>query len=330
MFKKNWFLISMGVAILLAWLFPSPGAKGGWLYPELLTKVSVALVFFLHGAALSFSALKEGALKWRVHLVVQMSVFLAFPIVGLAIYVATAGRLADELRLGLFYLCALPSTVSSSVAMTAAAKGNVPIAVFNATLSSLIGIILTPLWLQIVTAGTTASFSLGGVVIDLVLWLLLPLIAGQVSRVWIAQWAARNKKSIGLVDRFSILILIYTSFCDSFMQGTWSNNGIGAVLFCLIVSFVLFFTFLYGVGKVADWLGFDRGERIATVFSGSKKSMATGVPMAHLMFGANSGLGMILLPILVYHSLQLILCGILAERWGSNAPSALAIDAESV
>jgi sodium/bile acid cotransporter 7 len=137
-FKRDWFLIGMFAAIGLAWLFPQPGAQGGWLHPELLTKGGVALIFFLHGMALSFAAMRQGALNWRLHLIVQGSVFIIFPLLGLCLLPATRVWLPEDLRLGIFYLCALPSTVSSSVALTAAAGGSVPAAVFNATLSSIL------------------------------------------------------------------------------------------------------------------------------------------------------------------------------------------------
>ena len=145
-FKPDWFLIGMVAATVLAWAWPDPGAAGGWMQPELATKAGVALILFLHGLALSFAALRSGALNWRLHLLVQGCTYLLFPLLGLALTAALASRISPELNLGLFFLCALPSTVSSSVAMTAVARGNVAGAVFNATLSSLLGVVLTPLW----------------------------------------------------------------------------------------------------------------------------------------------------------------------------------------
>ena len=142
--KFDWFLFGMAAAVLLAWLFPTPGASGGWLHPEILTKAGVALIFFLHGVALSFAAMKAGAMRWPLHLLVQSSTFLLFPLLGLGLNLALGTHVSTEMKLGIFFLCALPSTVSSSVAMTAAARGNVAGAVFNATLSSLLGVFLTP------------------------------------------------------------------------------------------------------------------------------------------------------------------------------------------
>ncbi len=319
-FKRDWFLYGMVLAVALAWLYPTPGAHGGWLYPEVLTKAGVALIFFLHGMSLSFAAMRQGALNWRLHLVVQVSVFLLFPLLGLAVLALTRGWLSDDLRLGIFYLCVLPSTVSSSVALTAAAGGNVPAAVFNATLSSLLGIVLTPLWLKILTEGAEVSFSLHSVVLDLLLWLVLPLIAGQVSRIWLAGWAKRHKATVSLVDRLTILLLVYTSFCDSMVFGVWTNHGLTAVIASFVISLGLFYVLLYAVGGICDLLKFTPEDRIAAVFCGSKKSMATGVPMAQLMFGTSPALGLILLPIMIYHPLQLLICGALANRWKVSSP----------
>ena len=313
--KREWFLIGMFLAIGVAWLFPKPGAQGGWLHPELITKGGVALIFFLHGMSLSFAAMRQGAMNYRLHLVVQFSVFLIFPLIGLVLMPLTKGWLPDDLRIGIFYLCALPSTVSSSVALTAAAGGNVPAAVFNATLSSLLGIVLTPLWMKLVVADSSASVPLQSVILDLVIWLVLPLVVGQLSRPWTAEWAKRNKPKISVVDRLTILMLVYTSFCDSMEFGVWTKHGLFAVGASFVLSLVFFYTLLFTIGVICDVLNFFPADRIAAIFCGSKKSMATGVPMAQLMFGASPSLGLILLPIMIYHPLQLIICGALANRW---------------
>jgi len=313
--KRDWFLIGMVLATLLAWLFPQPGAAGGWLYPELLTKAGVALIFFLHGLALPFAALKAGSLRWPLHLLVQACTFLLFPLIGVLTLVLVGDGVPSELRTGWFYLCALPSTVSSSVAMTAAARGNVAAAVFNATLSSVLGVVLTPLWMALILKTSGATFPLGPVILDLVLWLVLPLCVGQYLRPWLGEWAGRNKGWINRVDRGTILLLVYTSFCDSFVQGIWSRQPVLILLAVVAASLLLFALVLSLSTRAAHLLGLSREDRIAAVFCGSKKSMATGVPMAKLMFGADPTLAVILLPIMIYHPLQLLLCGWLAARW---------------
>jgi sodium/bile acid cotransporter 7 len=319
--KPDWFLIGMIAATALAWAFPAPGAAGGWLHPELLTKVGVALIFFLHGVALSFAALKAGTLRWPLHLLVQTSTFVMFPLLGLALNAALGDTLSPELKLGLFFLCALPSTVSSSVAMTATAHGNVAGAVFNATLSGLLGVFFTPLWIAWVMQAGGQSQPVGPVILDLVRWLILPLAVGQACRPWLAEWAKRNRPRINLVDRGTILLLVYTSFCDSFKAGIWSANSAGQLWLVTAICAVLFALAMLVMARTARALKFSREDTIAAMFCGSKKTLASGVPMAKLIFGAHPGLGLILLPIMIYHPLQLVVCGVLAQRWGRTAPA---------
>jgi solute carrier family 10 (sodium/bile acid cotransporter), member 7 len=313
--KLDWFLIGMILAVTLAILFPGPGAEGGFLHPDLLTKLGVALIFFLHGLLLSFAALKAGTLRWPVHLLVQTSTFLLFPILGFAVIWVSGNSVPADLKLGFFYLCALPSTVSSSVAMTAAARGNVPVAVFNATLSGLIGVFLTPFWISLMLNGAGHPISLGKVVLDLVIWLILPLIIGQSARPVFGEWASRNKKFVNKIDRITILVLVYTSFCDSMRTGVWTSHGIFPIVISFTGASALFAFVMLLMFWISTRLGFSTEDWIAAVFCGSKKSLASGVPMAQLIFGPQSDLSMILLPIMIYHPLQLIVCGALAGRW---------------
>jgi sodium/bile acid cotransporter 7 len=317
----------MVAATLLAWLFPDPGAKGGFLHPELLNKLGVALIFFLHGLLLSFAALRAGTLLWRLHLVVQLSTYVLCPLIGLAALWLFGGALDPNLSLGIFYLCALPSTVSSSVAMTAAARGNVPAAVFNATLSSVLGVFLTPLWVGLVMgASGGASLPLGRVVLDLIVWLMLPLALGQLLRPVGGAWALAHKRKINIVDRCTILMLVYTSFCDSVKSGVWLGSGVGALLATLAFSGLMLVVLLLVMNAVCKALGFSTEDRIAAVFCGSKKTLASGVPMARLMFAGQPGLSLILLPIMIYHPLQLVVCGWLAGRFAARG-TAVAGDA---
>lgn len=311
--RPDWFLLGMGVAVALAWLFPEPGAKGGSLHPELLNKLGVSLIFFLHGLTLSFAALAAGTRQWRLHLLVQGSTFLLFPLLGLLLLLGLGARVTSELRTGLFFLCALPSTVSSSVALTAAARGNVAAAVFNATLSSLLGVVLTPLWLSLVLGASGQALPLGSVVLDLVLWLVLPLCVGQAARPWLGALATRHKARINVIDRLTILLLVYTSFCDSVTAGVWQSGG-QALAVSAAACVVLLAVALGSTWSLGRWLGFERSDRITALFCGSKKTLASGVPMARLIFGAHPQLAIILLPIMIYHPLQLLVGGWLAGK----------------
>lgn len=314
--RPDWFLVGMIGAMVLAWAAPSPGAAGGWLYPEILTKAGVALIFFLHGVMLPFSALRAGILNWRLHAVVQGCTYVLFPLLGMALTPLLAARVAPELNMGVFFLCALPSTISSSVAMTALARGNVAGAVFNATLSALLGVVLTPLWVAWAMKTTGQTQPLGPVITDLIRWLVVPLTAGQLVRPWIGTWVLAHKSRINVIDRIVILLLVYTSFCDSFKQGVWSGRDAGQVLLIAGVCLGLFIVVMMVTSTISKLLKFSREDRIAAMFCGSKKTLASGVPMAKLIFAGDPGAGMILLPIMIYHQLQLLICGILAQRWG--------------
>jgi len=321
-FKFDWFLKGMLVAVALAFIWPAPGAKGGFLHPELLNKIGIALVFFLNGLGLSLASLKDGALRWKVHLLIQASTFLVFPVLGWLLLKASGGWMAADLQTGFFYLCALPSTVSSSVALTVAARGNVPVAVFNATLSSLLGVVLTPFWMAWILGSGGGGFDVWPVIIDLLLWLVLPLVLGQLSRPALATWASHNKGRIQIVDRLTILTLVYTSFADTVKEGVWSNYGPLILLETIVGSALLFAIVLALTRLLGRLLGLPIEDRIAAVFCGSKKTLASGVPMAHLIFGANPALGLILMPIMIYHPLQLAVGGVLAQRWaGRDTPA---------
>ena len=304
--RFDWFLPALAAAIALAWLFPGPGSEHGWLHPKLLNKAGVALIFFLHGAALTPAALRAGTLRWPLHLVVQLSTFLLFQLLGLLVLALAGDAIAPDWRLGFFFLCALPSTVSSSVAMTSLAHGNVAGAVFNATLSSLLGVFFTPIWIAFLLETEGKTLSLGAVIPDLIIWLVLPLILGQLSRPWLAGLVHRHKPVIHVVDRGVILLLVYTSFCDSMASGLWQGQSVGLVTLTLGASVVLFFVVMALIALTCRLAHFSREDRIAALFCGSKKTLASGVPMAQILFAGNPGLGLILLPILIYHAFQLI------------------------
>lgn len=316
--RPDWFLLAMVLAVALAWLAPGPGAKGGSLHPELLNKFGVSLIFFLHGLSLSLAALTSGARNWRLHLLVQACTFLLCPLLGLALLGTLGPRLSVELRTGLFFLCALPSTVSSSVALTATAKGNVPAAVFNATLSSLLGVVLTPLWLSLALGAAGRGLPFFEVVRDLLQWLVLPLFVGQLLRPLLGRFAARHKARIGVLDRMTIVLLVYTSFCDSVRDGVWHSGG-SALIVAGAASLAILASTMLIVWNASRALRFVFDDRVVALFCGSKKTLASGVPMARLIFGAHPGLGIILLPIMIYHPLQLVVGGWLAARFARRS-----------
>ncbi|WP_354687386.1 bile acid:sodium symporter family protein [Cupriavidus necator] len=312
------FVLVMLTAIAIALAAPELGTGHGPLRLGVITSVGVALVFFLHGAALSRDKLVAGAKHWRLHVFVQTFTYVVFPIVGALLMLALRNQLPADLLLGVFFLCALPSTVSSSVAMTSMARGNVPGAIFNATISGLIGMLVTPLLMGLVISASGASMPLGKALTGVALQLLLPFALGQLLRPLIGSWLAKKKHITNKIDRGVIVLIVYSSFCDATAEGLWHHyqwQTIGAVM---LIAAILLFVVLGITTFTARRLGFAVEDEITAVFCGSKKSLANGIPMAKILFAGHPALGLLVLPLMVYHQLQLIVCSVLASRYANR------------
>jgi sodium/bile acid cotransporter 7 len=320
-FPFDWFLAALILVVLAAIVWPAPGAKGGFLHIDWIAGYGIAVVFLLYGLTLAPEKLRQGMGHWRLHLTVQLGTFVLFPAVVLVLGLAFRRFLPQDVWTGFFFLAAVPSTVSSSVAMTSLAKGNVPVAIFNATLSSLIGVFVTPLLMAWFVATTGESLPLGQVILKVVLLVLLPVAVGQLARHWLADWATANSGWLKFVDRIIILAIVYGSFSDSIVAGVWSEHDASLVVEMLAGVIGLFFI-VYGLMTIpCRLLAFNREDTIACLFCASKKSLATGVPMAILMFGATPALGLIIAPLMLYHFCQLVIVSIIANRYAATAPA---------
>ncbi|MEM7637511.1 MAG: bile acid:sodium symporter family protein [Pseudomonadota bacterium] len=321
-FLPDRFVTLMIASAVLGFLLPGLGASDGPLRLGLVTKLGIAFVFFLHGANLAPENLVAGVKNWKVHVLIQATTFAVFPILGLVIYFGLAPVLPESSRLGFFFLAALPSTISSSVAMTVLAKGNVPVAVFNATLSGLLGLVLTPVMISIVTATGSVQFSLLDAIINIAMTLLAPFVVGQVVRPVIKRFLAEHKPIISWLDRGVILLIVFTSFATSTAGGIWSRFTaleIAATLVLVLVLLALAFGFTV---LTARRLNLSREDEAAVVFCGSTKSLANGAPIAQILFAGSPVLGVILLPLMLYHQLQLVACAVMAQRYAKRAAMA--------
>lgn len=313
--KLDYFLVGLVLMVLLALVWPTPGMSGGPLHFEYVTTYGVSVVFFLYGLTLSPQKMKAGVMHWRLHLCVQFATFVLFPAILLAVRALVPGLFSDDVWLGFFYVAALPSTVSSSVAMTNIARGNVPAAVFNASLSSLLGVFITPLLMSWYMHSNGIDMPLLPVILKVVMLVLVPIVLGQIARRWLAGWAHRNAFWVKLADRSTILAIVYNSFCDSVAAGVWNAGDLMLVVRIAVASVALFVIVYLAMNGVCVAMGFNIRDRIACQFCGSKKSLATGVPLAPVMFGHNAALGLIVAPIMVFHFLQLVIVSVLAARF---------------
>lgn len=302
--------------VLLASLFPVDGVAAEHFGD--LTTGAIALLFFLHGAKLSRAAVVAGLGHWRLHLLVMLSTFVLFPLIGVLAQRPALHFLSPELYTGLLFLCLLPSTVQSSIALTAVAKGNVPAAICSASLSNFIGIFITPVlvgWLILHSGPASISFD---AIWRIVAQLLLPFVAGQLLRPVIGAWAERHKPMLKYVDQGSILLVVYGAFSEAVTEGLWSSMSGGTLAVLLLACGLLLALVLGIVSFAARRLGFSREDQIAIVFCGSKKSLASGVPMAKVLFATGS-LGAVILPLMLFHQLQLMVCAVLAQHYARRS-----------
>ncbi|EMD82065.1 bile acid:sodium symporter family protein [Pacificimonas flava] len=297
-------------SVLLASLLPLRGA-GADIFAA-VTSLAIALLFFLHGAKLSRAAIVGGLTAWRLHLVILAATFLLFPILGLGFRELGTLILAPSLASGFLFLALLPSTVQSSIAFTSIAGGNVPAAICSASLSNLIGIGLTPLLVAGLMGGA-GTIALGKVE-TIALQLLLPFLLGHLSRPLTAGFVQKHGSLVSFVDRGSILLVVYTAFSAAIVQGLWQDVPAWQVAALVLLSSLLLAIVLLLTRGAARCLGFSRADEIAILFCGSKKSLASGVPMAAILFPA-AAVGPVILPLMIFHQIQLLVCAVLARRY---------------
>jgi solute carrier family 10 (sodium/bile acid cotransporter), member 7 len=305
--------------VVLATVLPAHGA--GETVAKYAANAAIALLFFLHGARLSPQAALAGASHWRLQLAVIASTFVLFPALGLGARALFPGLLTPPLWTGVVLLCALPSTVQSSIAFTSIARGNVAAALCAATASNLSGMGLTPLLVGLLL-GAQGGFSARGAG-DIVLQLLVPFAAGQLARPWIGGWALRHKTMLSFVDRGSILLVVYAAFSEGVTHGIWRQLSVADLARLAAVDVALLGTVLAITTYGSRLLRFSRDDEVTIVFCGSKKSLASGLPMATVLLAGQS-VGLIVLPLMLFHQIQLMVCAVLAKRYANDGRDAAA------
>jgi solute carrier family 10 (sodium/bile acid cotransporter), member 7 len=305
------FLLAMAATVALAALLPTRGAAADVM--SIAAKAVIALLFFLYGARLSPQQACQGVRRWQLHLLVLATTFVVFPVLGLAARGLVPWLLNIDLYNGLLFLCLVPSTVQSSIAFTSIARGNVSAALVSASLSNIVGVVLTPL-LVVLLMNTSGGARMDATAIrDIVLQLLLPFVLGQLLRPWIAGWIARHSVLTKVVDRGSILLVVYTAFSMGVAEHIWRSVDPWQLVAVAVVDTALLLAVLTFTRLIGHLAGLDRGDGIVLLFCGSKKSLASGLPMA-LVFFPPATVGVIMLPLMIFHQIQLMVCSVIASR----------------
>jgi sodium/bile acid cotransporter 7 len=313
------FTILLVLMVLLATLLPISGQLA--YYFNILTTVAIAVLFFLHGAKLSREAVIEGMLHWRMHALVFIFTFLIFPLIGLLSRPVLEPVLGQQLYWGFLFMCFLPSTVQSSIAFTSMAKGNVAGAVCSASFSNIIGMFITPILVSYFILGQSQhDFDPTKSIVQITLLLLVPFILGQLLRPFIFPQMRKFPSVVKVFDQGSILMVVYGAFSSAVVAGLWQQvSGITLIYLTLACSVLLTIVMLLAL-YLPKWLGFNQADQITIFFCSSKKTLASGVPMAQILF-IGQPLGMIVLPIMIFHQIQLMVCGVIANQWSKNNPT---------
>ncbi|PSH66156.1 bile acid:sodium symporter family protein [Phyllobacterium sophorae] len=315
-FLPDTFTIMLIATVILASFFSVSGVAAD--YFGLATKVAIGLLFFLHGARLSRDVVIKGFLHWKLHLTILAATFILFPVIGLCAGVLVPGILPPALYAGVLFLCVLPSTVQSSIAFTSIAGGNVPAAICSASASNIFGMFLTPLLAGILlSAGGHAGFSLDALK-SILLQLLAPFVLGQILQPWIGEFIRAKRKLLMPVDRGSILMVVYLAFSESVTEGLWRTISIRDLGVVIVVDVIILAVVLAITMFGSRWAGFSKEDEIAITFCGSKKSLASGIPIATVIFAGQS-IGSIVLPLMLFHQIQLMVCAVIAQKYADAA-----------
>jgi len=325
-FGLDWFIIALITMIVLAYFFPKIGSKDSAIPLSQIANYGVSVIFFFYGLRLSWKKMVEGISNWRLHLVVQLSTFLLFPIIVLFAKFLFGNLASEQIWIGIFFLACLPSTVSSSVVMVSIAGGNIPTAIFNASISTLIGVLITPLWMGLFLKASSIDFPFGTVMLKLVVMVIVPVMLGMMLHKFWGDFAERNKKKLRYFDQTIILLIVFTAFCESFSKKIFEGYSY-LFLFGLGIAMIALFFSVYGIMiLLSRILKFKREDKITALFCGSKKSLVHGTVMSKVLFTGNPLIGIILLPIMIYHALQLVMVSIIAQGMARKNKETIKID----
>ncbi|XP_058266004.1 sodium/bile acid cotransporter 7 isoform X1 [Hemibagrus wyckioides] len=326
--RKEWFIVGIALAIASAKLAPSVGVKGGPLRPEItITYIAVSAIFFNSGLSLKTEELASALLHVKLHLFVQTFTLVFFPVAIWALLKVLALTAINEWLLkGLQTVGCMPPPVSSAVILTKAVGGNEAAAIFNSAFGSFLGIVVTPL-LLLLFLGSSSAVPFSSIFSQLFMTVVVPLIVGQVCRRFLREWLERRKPPFGTVSSVVLLMIIYTTFCDTFSNPDIELDHLSLLIIVFIIFTIQFtfmlLTFFLSTRKSS---GFTAADSVAILFCSTHKSLTLGIPMLKIVFAGFEHLSLITVPLLIYHPAQILLGSILVptiKAWMNTSQKAL-------
>lgn len=312
-FRIDKFVLAIIVTVFFAYIFPQLESKHGRLL-DLISSIGVSMIFFFYGLKLNFDKIKNGLKNWKLHLLVQSSTFLLFPLLILAFKPWVNSESSELVWLSFLFLAALPSTVSSSVVMVTLANGNVAAAIFNASISGLIGIVITPLWIGAFIENSASGFNFNEIYWKLFTEILVPIIIGLLLHQYLGKFTIRYANQLSMFDKSIILLIIYKSFASSFLENIFSSVDLKQLMYIVVGVLFLFYFMYFIIGYISKRLRFDLADQITAQFCGTKKSLVHGTVFSKVLFTGAYPLGIILLPLMLFHAIQILIISIYASR----------------
>lgn len=312
------FVIAIVISIILAYFFPQLGASDSPVPMSLISSLGISFIFFFYGLSLSSEAIRNGLKNWKLHVSVQASTFVLFPLLILPFFPLIEDTSYELLWLAFLFMAALPSTVSSSVVMVSMAKGNLLGAIFNASISGIIGIVLTPLWMLPFVKQTDVALDFSSIYLQLITEIVIPLVLGLFLRRFFGTWAQKNKRTLNKFDKFIILLIIYKSFVQSFEDDIFSSVSLLEMIAMVVLVLILFFVVYSLTGRIGKLLKFNHADQITNQFCGTKKSLVHGTVFSEALFGQTNIVGIMLLPLMFYHALQILIISVIATKKGKE------------
>ena len=308
------FVLAVVGAVVVAWVFPQWGGENSPIPLDTINNIGVSLIFFFYGLKLSPDKIGQGLKNWKLHLWVQLTTFVIFPLIIIAFYPLFSEGEFRTVWTGFLFMAALPSTVSSSVVMVSVARGNLPAAIFNASISGLIGIAVTPLWMGLFLQHSSTGFDLGSVYLNLLTGILLPVVVGLALQRYFHRYAVKYSRYLTLFDKSVILLIVYKSFAESFEKNMFDAVSLSELLLITAIVILLFFVIYALTGRLARYLGFNREDAITLQFCGTKKSLVHGTVFSKVLFPATMPVGIILLPLMLFHGFQIFIISLIAAK----------------